>query len=524
MTLLRAENLAYGFGNDAPLFSNLSCTLGERITGIVGPNGAGKSLLAHLLVGHLKPLEGTVTCSASVGFLKQINREDGSLENKTLCDFLNMRPKIEALMRVERGVPRDQDFEIIGDDWLLIDDMKTSLQELGLPSDPFMPCALLSGGQLTRLCLHQLFKGGSSYLILDEPSNHLDASGKVWLLEHMKSFKGGILVITHDRDILAHVHDIFELTPLGFRYYGGNFQVFSAQKTQENLAQERAIEQAKSHIKQLERSLQDSREKAQKRTSQGKKVARSGSQAPVLLGAKKNAAEKSRGTQESHQGRVLEGLQHSLAALEKNYISSKPQTFFLTSSGKRASRVLDVANVRLPHGTSELITFFVNYGNRVHIAGPNGSGKSTLMKIISGTLMPCEGTVSATARVCYLDQHFSILNTTESARDNLAYHCPHLSDTELRTLLAGIGLRRERADQHVGGLSGGERMKVAMLAMSNQPGDTLLLLDEPDNHLDLDSKRLLAEALNTFMGTLIVVSHDTHFIKDLVITNHVVLE
>ncbi|WP_235611008.1 ATP-binding cassette domain-containing protein [Candidatus Enterovibrio altilux] len=146
------------------------------------------------------------------------------------------------------------------------------------------------------------------------------------------------------------------------------------------------------------------------------------------------------------------------------------------------------------------------------------------MKAIAGRLSPVHGNINVRAGLCYLDQHFSLLDNTKSVLENLAFFCPHLTETNQRTLLAGIGLKREKATQAMVNLSGGERMKVSMLAISHQSDNTLLLLDEPNNHLDLDSRLMLAQALRDFNGSVLVVSHDKDFIGDIGISRVINIE
>ncbi|MDG9669285.1 ATP-binding cassette domain-containing protein [Hahella sp. CR1] len=525
MASISVQNLTYRFDNGDTLFSDLTFTLDDKITGLVGRNGAGKSILAALLTGEKTPYSGSVTTFCRVGWLRQIGAEEKLVQHETVSDFLGVRDKLEALSRVAEGGCESHDFELIGDNWLLREELEQQLLALGLPVDPFLPCQALSGGQLTRLALHQLFQSDYGYLILDEPGNHLDEQGKHWLIEQMRRFNGGVLIISHDRDILRCVDDILELNSLGVRHYGGAYDVYAEQRANELASQERRIDHAKTQIKQMRQTMQKNREKAQQRAGQGKQVARSGSQAKILLNNKKQDAERAGGARESNQNRQMAQVQDQLSKLNKQHEMLKQQSLSLGKTEKRVSRILDITEVRLPYIQQENdITFSVDFGEKIRLSGANGSGKSTLLKAIAGRLSPLQGDIQVRAGLCYLDQHFTLLDTAKSAQENLAHFCPHLSETDQRTLLAGIGLRRERADQAVATLSGGEKMKVAMLAISHQPGDTLLLLDEPDNHLDLDSRLMLAQALRDFTGSLLVVSHDQDFIADIGVSGEISLD
>lgn len=524
MSYLIVSGLSYRLENGESLFADLSFTITQKITGLVGRNGSGKSTLAAILAGELTPYAGTVTHTRHIGFFKQISSKNDFVRiYPTIADALQIRPQLAALKRIEQGNGTEQDVNAVGDEWRLFDSTCQSLSVLGLPADPFIPLEQLSGGQLTRLILQPLFTSQYDYLILDEPSNHLDRQGKQWLMDNMQQFTGGILLVSHDREILDHVEAIFELTSRGIHYYGGNYSAYITQRDNERAQHAKRIEHTQSQLKQLQHTAQKNREKAQQRAIQGKKLSRSGSQAKVLLDAKKESAESSSGTRENQQTKHVVQMQQQLSDLTQQHEQLKPQKLVFEKSQKQTSRLLDVMALRLPYGSHKAFTFSLAYGEKVALHGDNGSGKSTLLNVIAGKLAPLAGKIHCYGAVHYLDQHFSLLDPQKTALENIAILCPHLTETDQRTLLAGIGLRRDKVNQYVFQLSGGERMKVAMLAVSHQPGEVLLLLDEPDNHLDLAFRQILAQALNQFNGSVIVVSHDRHFLADIEIDNEIEL-
>lgn len=514
-----ARGLTYQFNDGDTLFSDLTFTLDDGVTGLIGRNGSGKSVLASILAGEVAPSSGSVTSSCRIGWMKQFGAEGNLFQYETISDFLEVRGKLEALARVAAGGCDPHDFDLIGDQWLLREDQ---LRSLSLPADPFLPCRVLSGGQLTRLALHRFLHSRCDYLILDEPGNHLDEEGKIWLVEQLQKFCGGVLMISHDRDILRCVDGILELNGLGLHRYGGNYDVFVEERANELAGQERRIKDAVKNMKQVRQTIQKNREKARQRAVQGKQVARSGSQSKMILNNKKQDAERAGGSRENRQNQHLETMKVEFDQLRQQHEMLKPQTLSLGKPEKRATRILDVTDVSLPYNDSHSsITFSLDFGEKIRLSGANGSGKSTLLKIISGHAAAAGGSIQVRARLCYLDQHFRLLDNAGSALQNLSVFCPHLMETDRRTLLAGIGLKRERADQAVSTLSGGEKMKVAMLAISHQSGDTLLLLDEPDNHLDMDSRLMLAKSLRDYAGSLLIVSHDNDFIADIGVTGEI---
>lgn len=495
-----AQSLAVSHDNGDPLFSNVSFSLGRQITGLVGRNGVGKSVLAGLLLEQEMPDSGQVICNGKIGYLSQLTQYQDRQDLGTIADFLDIAARLKALRRIEKGSCEQADFDLVEDGWGAWDSLCFQLQAMGLPPDPFKQCSSLSGGELTRLMLWQLFRADYDYLILDEPSNHLDRAGRQWLIDQMSGFEGGILLISHDRLLLEYVEEIMELTPKGIRHYGGNYSFYAQQKELQHVAIERSVA---------------NQEKAQQRAVQGNKARQSGSQPKMLLDGMKQSAQLSASARKVQFAQHLSQAEHKASELKAKLIQVKPQQIMINQSEKRVSSVLTLVALQLRYGDSKAINLSLQYGDRLHLTGNNGCGKSTLLKTITGEITPAIGHLNCTTQLCYLDQHFSLLDEQQSVLDNLHQLCPAKTQTELRTMAAGAGFRRERVELPVAALSGGERMKIAMLVVSHQEGETLLLLDEPDNHLDLESKQLLAQALVTYQGSLILISHDDVFVKEI---------
>lgn len=242
-----------------------------------------------------------------------------------------------------------------------------------------------------------------------------------------------------------------------------------------------------------------------------------------MLDYQKNRAQSAasaRRCQEQHQ---LQHAQQHLQALKAQQEVIKPQQFYLqaptTSSNKSLVKALQL---QLAYGDTSALSFQWHAQQRIHLQGGNGSGKSTLLKTLAGNLPAAGGELQLNCQLQYLDQHFSLLNQSQTALDNLRQYCPALNYTAARTLLASVGMRGDNALKPVELMSGGERIKLAMLLVS-QHADSLLLLDEPDNHLDLDAKQALAEALSHYPAGFVVVSHDQRFIDALAIDTELYL-
>jgi len=253
MPLLQANKISYQFDNGELLFGQLSCTLNHRRVGLIGRNGIGKSLLSSLLTKTLAPTEGTIELHTSVASYSQLPSELLSSE-VTIAQYLKLDSVLDALMRIESGDCNQKWFDIVGEQWQLRQALSNELAALGLPNNPDFPCQQLSGGQLARLQLWQLFKSQAGLLVLDEPSNHLDSQAREWLLQQIRDYPQAILLISHDRQLLREMEHIWELSCLGLTEYGGNYDFYRRQKDLETDAIERQVVSVQKQSKSIWRS------------------------------------------------------------------------------------------------------------------------------------------------------------------------------------------------------------------------------------------------------------------------------
>ncbi|KKD00480.1 ATP-binding cassette domain-containing protein [Photobacterium halotolerans] len=512
MTLLQAQSLTVLLPHGEPLFSDLSLTLDREITALVGRNGCGKSVLAALLSGARQPDEGRVISHAHIACLPQLTEQNDLSALGTVAQALGVDACLQALQRIAAGSCDPVDFEAVGEQWDLPDSLSRQLAALGLPPDPGQSCASLSGGELTRLRLWLCFRSDAELLILDEPSNHLDRYGRAWLSQQITRFQGGILLISHDPSLLKNADRIVELSHTGLTCYGTDFVQYRQQKSHESRLLTAQLSKAKQQISAINRQHQRNEEKAQRRAAAGKRDRHAGSQSTLLLDYQKNAAESAASSRKQQQNQQLEQAQQQLKSLQDKMDSNKPLRFSTRSAAKRSARLLTISELGLLRGQLPAISRTIRYGDKIHLRGSNGIGKSTLLKTLLGELPASSGEVHRHGPLCYLDQHFSLFDLQATLMDNLTRLCPALSVAELRTLAACIGFRRDRVGQPMSTLSGGERMRLAMLVVSHQQQEGVLLLDEPDNHLDLEGKAMMAQALSEHQGSFILISHDPDFV------------
>ncbi|RUO23928.1 ABC transporter ATP-binding protein [Aliidiomarina minuta] len=520
---ISAQSISLQWSDGSVAFESINFTLSAGFHGLVGPNGSGKSSLALVLAGsaaepELLPISGHVHRIGSVGYVGQSDMTS----EQSLAEYLNAAPTLSALQRIAEGSVDEADFELVGERWIFAEELKQQLLALNLwdPAAGFdKTLAALSGGERMRLRLLKAFGDNPVNLILDEPSNHLDAPGRDWLIQQCKKFAAQpghcLLVVSHDRQLLQHVESISELSSLGLQSYEGNYDDYAELAGLQVAAAERQLKDAVKHKKQLKQQLQRTQEKAQKRQSKGKSDRAKGGQAKVMLDFAKENSQQTAGTlstqmqrQQTQASEQLSDARQRLAAMQD------VQLRFNESQGLRKKRLLSCEDLVLPHGSQQPLNITLAPGDKIHLRGANGSGKSTLLKVLAQQLKPQSGQLILNSRVHVLDQRFSLVDPVRSVLDNLMNYAEGLSVTDARTALAQAGLLAEAVNREARYLSGGETMKLAMLMVTLQPEPELLLFDEPDNHLDIQAKQQLAQAIRAYPGALVLVSHDRHFVEE----------
>lgn len=523
MPFLQAFNISHQFDNGQVLFEELSCSMKANRVGLIGRNGIGKSVLASILGGEIRPSDGQVKRTKSFGYYRQ-QQSDERFERMSIAQFLAVDDVLAALQKIGSGDCSQHLFDIVGDQWELPQQLAEQLVNMGLPSDPYFSCADLSGGQLARLQLSVLFEKDAELLILDEPSNHLDTAAKQWLIELMRKFSGAILLISHDRELLREMEEFWELSGLGLQLYHCDYDDYIVKKKADIQAIDRQLQAASKEKKRLGEQIQRDREKAEQRASQGSKRRKDGSQPKVLLDVKKDKATAQASSRKKNEQLRLKHLQDKEKTLSMRKETMKEQRFHFIDGQSRSVSAITIQDLVLPFGSTQPLSMQIKGDDKVQLVGRNGCGKSTLLKVLNGQLAHSRGGLQINSPLYYLDQHFSTISPELSMLDNLMHYCTGISEQDARTLLAGIGFRRDAVFKRGENLSGGEKMKLSVLIVSHQANKPMLLLDEPDNHLDLDSKDMLAQTLSTYQGGFILVSHDREFVEKSVCNRTLILQ
>lgn len=517
--VIALERVSFHFSNGQPLFDALSETFDARHTGLVGRNGAGKSVLGRLLAGLLQPTAGRIVRQAQFAYLPQ----DIEVANGTrVVDLMGFAAPFDALCRVSAGCMGNDDIELLEGRWDIAERLHAALHDEGLGHLSLQaPAATLSGGERTRVALLGVLSSGADLLILDEPSNHLDQPSRARLYQRLRQWSGGLLVISHDRDLLDGMQRIVELAPGGLRAYGGNYAFYRDARLREQQAAEQSLEHARTERKRGERALQVQQQRQQRRTASGARGARDSNQAQILLDRQKNRSEAS-------AGRLLQGRSEAHSALHaavREAAARVDEQQAITLHGAApglpvGKRILSLRGVRLPFSGADMPDMELFGPRRLAITGPNGCGKSTLLALLAGQCSAAAGECRVEVPLAYLDQRLSCLQAAHTALEHLRHCNPGLSEAVARTRLMHLGLGAERALLPRARLSGGERLKLALAGViAAEPAAPLLLLDEPDNHVDLDALLAVEAMLGEYSGALILVSHDAAFIEALAITD-----
>ncbi len=506
--LLSLTNVSKIF-NGKLVLDNVSLTVDETDKiGIVGNNGCGKSTLLKIITGSLEPdrtneKDGVVSFAAktSVGYLEQM----GGLDSRnTVMEemekvFDPIHKAIERMreieLEIERGDNSSADEYQQLSSWVEANEgyntevkIRTILNGMGFSGDQLdRTVSGFSGGEKTRLCIAKLLLEEPNLLILDEPTNHLDFKTIMWLEEYLRTYRGAVMIVSHDRYFLDRLcTSICEIEHGRLQRYKGNYSAFIRQREENDIRREREYDQQQKEIAKLEDY-----------------VARN------LVRASTTKMAQSR-------RRQLEKMER----IEKPFHDEKHAKINFTYAVEPPLDVLKVKNADISVGEGagrktlvDDISFEVRRGEKIGIIGDNGIGKSTLLKIIQG-LIPHEGTVrwNTNVKISYFEQESTNLNRELTVMEELHSRYPSLSDLEVRSLLAQVRFVGENVFKEIGVISGGERAKLCFAIMMQEHGN-VLILDEPTNHLDLSSKEAIETALEEYTGTVIFVSHDRYLLS-----------
>ena len=509
-------DLSWSTPDNSSVLTDLTLTFAAERTGLVGRNGVGKSTLLKLVSGQLQPTGGHVETSGSIAMMRQDALDGG---NELICDLFGCRSELALLDKAEAGLASVEELETA--DWTLPARIEAALARTGLPAGPKTPLSTLSGGQRSSAALASLIFARPDFLLLDEPTNNLDSEGRAAVIQLIREWKGGAIIVSHDREVLEEMDAIVELSSLGAKRYGGNFTAYRQARQIEQAAAAHDLAHAEKTIAEVERQAQISAERKMRKDSYGRRMRTRGDQPKMLMDAAKERAEASDGSGARLRDARRESAQAELRKARERIEILAPVAMDIPRSGLSSNKqVLELDTVTggydPAHPVIRDMSFSIQGPERVAITGPNGSGKSTLLKLITGALRPDVGAVKLHVSHVSLDQHLDFLAPHLSLIENYQRSNGDSTDNLAHSALARFGFRAGDAEQTAGTLSGGERLRAALACtLGASPAPQLLILDEPTNHLDLQSLEILEGALAAYDGALLVVSHDAMFLEAL---------
>ncbi|KRC85681.1 ABC transporter [Achromobacter sp. Root83] len=484
--------------------------------GLIGRNGAGKSLLLRLAHGELATQSGRIHRHGRIAYVPQSLPQT---PDTTLADVAGIAPILHALSRIEAGSTRQTDFDLADGHWRIRDDWARMLAGAALPAwSPDHPAAGASGGELTRVALAGVLLHRPDALLLDEPSNHLDARARAWLMEQIRAWRGSLIVVSHDRTLLDAMSHIVELERGALTGHPGNYSTYRAQRDLQGAAAQAALEHARNERAAGLRALRQQHDSQQQRNARNARQARDTNQAAILLGMKKANAEGHAGRERLRRQQASTALDDAVKQAAARILPASAVALALPDTAIPQGRcVLHLQDAIPPYPLeAPPLTLTLSGPFRLAIRGPNGCGKSTLLSMLSGDVMPSAGTCDVRVPTAMLDQRASGIPDDKSLLETLHALGAALPDGEMRSRLALLGLGPALVNAPAATLSGGERIKAALAcALWRKEPAQLLLLDEPTNHLDIASAQALEEALAGFPGAVVVVSHDARFLEEI---------
>lgn len=505
-----------------PVFSNLNLSFGTEKAGLIGRNGVGKTTLLKLIAGDLRPASGKISVNGSLGMLRQTVQVDAQ---ETIADLFGVADGLALLRRAESGEASVE--ELPDTDWTLEGRMLAALSRIGLDAEPETLLAKLSGGQRTRASLAAMIFAEPDFLLLDEPTNNLDREGRSALVSFLAKWRGGSIVVSHDRDLLETMDSIVEMSTLGATRYGGNWSHYRELKSLELAAAQHDLADAEKRIADVARSVQATTERKARKDSAGQRTAAKGGIPRIALGLMKNRSEGTSGENARLAERLKTQAQEAAASARERIEILQPLSVVLPPSGLAAGKmVLSVDSLSFGYEEGRPVirdlSFEITGPERVTVTGANGYGKTTLLNLITGQLQPWSGRAKIHTRFAMLDQRASLLDASLSIRDNFTRLNPGSDENACRAALARFMFRADAALQIVATLSGGQLLRAALACVLSGPQPPpLLILDEPTNHLDIDSIESIEAGLRAYDGALLVVSHDDAFLNAIGITRRI---
>lgn len=528
--MLFLQGVTYAHPNRDVLFSGIDFTVNKQDKiALIGNNGAGKSTLLGILAGKLKPKSGTAGADSKPYFVPQLFGQYNAL---TVAEALRIHDKLLALKEILEGHLTDINLELLDDDWGIEERCQEAFAHWQLHGITLsQPMSTLSGGQKTKVFLAGIMIHQPDIVLLDEPSNHLDAPGRTLLYDYIRAMGNTLVVVSHDRTLLNLLDTVCELGKRGITVYGGNYDFYAEQKSIESEALNLDVKAKEKALRKAREVERESTERQQKLDARGKKKQEKAGLPKIVQNAFRNSAEHSTARMKGIHAEKVGGIAQELSHLRSEMPTlDKMKIDFDNSSLHKGKILVTAEHVNFAYGDqpiwSQSLNFQITSGERIAIKGTNGSGKTTLIRMILGDLLPTAGTIErADFKSIYIDQDYSLIDNALTVYEQAQqFNSGKLQEHDIKIRLNRFLFDREYWDKPCANLSGGEKMRLMLcsLAVATQAPD-MIILDEPTNNLDIQNIGILTTAIHEYRGTLLVVSHDAHFLREIDVERDILL-
>lgn len=528
--MLTLQQINYTLPTGEVLLANINLSLQKHDKiALIGNNGTGKSTLFQLICGNLTPTSGEIFLQTTPYLVPQVY---GQFNDLTIAQALKVDKKLNSLNEILTGNASALHFEWLADDWTIENRIEEAfafwhLQDLALNQK----MSSLSGGQQTKVFLAGIKIHQATFILLDEPSNHLDGESKKVLIDFLKQTPSTVALISHDRALLNNVHTTAELNKRNIKIYPGNYDFYANEKETERQTLRASLDEKEKMLRKARENERVMMERQQKLDARGKQKQEKAGVSRIMMNTLRNKAENSTSKTKSVHFEKINNLSQELTVLRSELPDIDYIKFGLTNArlhrGKLLFKLIDVnfgyKDQMLWH---DHLNFQISSGDRIAIKGANGAGKTTLLNILLGKVAPVKGQIfTAKARTVVVDQSYaSIENALTVYEQAQQFNENQLLENEVKTRLHRFLFEHEDWQKKCGVLSGGEKMRLILCGLTMQTeAPDILVLDEPTNNLDLQNMELLSAAIRNYEGTLIVISHDENFLVDINIEHSIFL-